>query len=128
MVLIKAVTATFQLQQDRGPPHFRYAVKADLYHCFPGQMIGCDGPQYWPLPPPDIHLPGIALVYQQTVETENSVLSHSGSCTCVKNNPLPNMSDTFHSQICQVMELGFRCLPFVYYNSAREFICLFVFV
>jgi len=128
MVLNKAVTATFQLQQDRGPPHFRYAVKADLCHCFPVQHIRCDGPQHWPLPPPDIHLPGFALVHQQTVKTENSALSYSGSCNMCEEQPqLPNKSDTFHSQIRQVMELGLGCLPFVYSNSAIGLICLFVF-
>jgi hypothetical protein len=128
MVVIKAVTATFQLQQDRRPPHFRYAVKADLYHCFPAQLIRCDVP-CWPLPPPDIHLPGFALVHQQTVETVNSVLSYSGSCNLCEEQPqLSNMSDTFHSQIGQVMELGLGCLPFVYYNSATGLICSFVFV
>jgi len=124
-----AVPATFHLQQDRGPPHFRYAVKADLYHCFPAQLIRCDGPQHWPFLSPDIHLPGFALVHEQTVKTENSVLSYSGSCNLCDEPPqLPNKNDKFHSQIRQVMELGLGCLTFVYYNSAIGLICLFVFV
>jgi hypothetical protein len=87
MLLIKAVTATFHLQQNRRPPHFIYAVKEDVYHCFPAQLIGCNRPQHWPIAPPDIHLPGFALAHQQTVEAENSVLSYSGSCNLCEEQP-----------------------------------------